>query len=168
MVSRTRDTLKRTSLKTKRRTFLLGWMAIALVTASSAFLGVGIHPGMADGENIQSVLLRPNSPLGPVLTTDQGFTLYVRTSDAVDPTGCVAVQSCIDVWRPVQPPSDGSPVSPGPGVAQLVGTVVQQSPTGQLSQVTYNGRPLYRYANDSAPGDMKGAGIGGVWLPAAP
>jgi predicted lipoprotein with Yx(FWY)xxD motif len=145
-----------------------GIMAFALAAVALAFAGEGTRIGMADGDSTQSILLRSNSPLGPVLTNDQGLTLYVRTSDAVDPTGCVSVQACIDVWHPLQAPSDGSSVTSGPGVAALIGTVMQQSPAGQITQVTYNGRPLYRYSNDSRPGDVKGAGIGGIWLPAAP
>ena len=35
-------------------------------------------------------------------------------------------------------------------------------------QVTYNGLPLYYFANDKAPGDTKGQGVGGVWFVAAP
>jgi hypothetical protein len=35
-------------------------------------------------------------------------------------------------------------------------------------QVTYNGSPLYYYANDAAAGDVTGQGIGGIWYIAAP
>jgi predicted lipoprotein with Yx(FWY)xxD motif len=31
-------------------------------------------------------------------------------------------------------------------------------------QVTYQGMPLYRYAADRAPGDMRGQGLGNVWF----
>jgi predicted lipoprotein with Yx(FWY)xxD motif len=30
--------------------------------------------------------------------------------------------------------------------------------------VSYNGMPLYYYAADSAAGDTKGQGVGGVWF----
>ena len=36
------------------------------------------------------------------------------------------------------------------------------------SQVTFNGEPLYLWAGDSAPGDMTGDGVGGVWHVARP
>ena len=30
-------------------------------------------------------------------------------------------------------------------------------------QATYKGHPLYTYAGDIAPGQVKGNGLGGVW-----
>ncbi|MGH9149067.1 MAG: hypothetical protein ACRD0F_01860, partial [Acidimicrobiales bacterium] len=36
------------------------------------------------------------------------------------------------------------------------------------AQVSYNGKPLYRYAGDSAPGQVTGDGIGGLWHVAKP
>ena len=35
-------------------------------------------------------------------------------------------------------------------------------------QVAYNGRPLYFFAGDTAPGDTKGQGLNDVWFVAAP
>jgi len=34
--------------------------------------------------------------------------------------------------------------------------------------VTYDGHPLYYFKADSAPGDTKGQGVGGVWFEVAP
>ncbi|MEO8540687.1 MAG: hypothetical protein ABI577_13190, partial [bacterium] len=31
-------------------------------------------------------------------------------------------------------------------------------------QIAYNGKPLYRYGPDKAPGDANGQGIGNVWF----
>jgi predicted lipoprotein with Yx(FWY)xxD motif len=31
------------------------------------------------------------------------------------------------------------------------------------TQGTYNGRPMYRFINDAAPGDANGDGVGGIW-----
>ena len=36
------------------------------------------------------------------------------------------------------------------------------------SQVTYDGMPLYFYAEDAEPGDATGEGVGGVWFIASP
>lgn len=32
-----------------------------------------------------------------------------------------------------------------------------------MVQATYKGHPLYTYAGDTAPGQVKGNGLGGVW-----
>ena len=32
------------------------------------------------------------------------------------------------------------------------------------TQVTYNGHPLYYFASDTAAGDAKGNGYGGIWF----
>jgi predicted lipoprotein with Yx(FWY)xxD motif len=34
--------------------------------------------------------------------------------------------------------------------------------------VTFNGWPLYTFANDKAPGQVNGQGVGGVWFVATP
>jgi predicted lipoprotein with Yx(FWY)xxD motif len=35
-------------------------------------------------------------------------------------------------------------------------------------QLSYNGHPLYRYAQDTAPGQTNGEGVGGKWFVATP
>jgi predicted lipoprotein with Yx(FWY)xxD motif len=52
----------------------------------------------------------------------------------------------------------------GPGIKGHVGEI--KRPEGTM-QLTYNGYPVYRYAMDSAAGDMKGEGVesfGGYWF----
>jgi hypothetical protein len=44
--------------------------------------------------------------------------------------------------------------------ADLVGTVGRPDGTQQL---TLNGWPLYRFAKDTAPGDVNGEGVDGTW-----
>lgn len=36
--------------------------------------------------------------------------------------------------------------------------------TDGTKQVTYGGHPLYYYLGDTAPGQTKGQGVGGVWF----
>ena len=47
----------------------------------------------------------------------------------------------------------------------LLGTIKRADGTVQL---TLHGWPLYRYAGDSAPGNVNGEGIGGVWFAVRP
>jgi predicted lipoprotein with Yx(FWY)xxD motif len=49
--------------------------------------------------------------------------------------------------------------------ASLLGTSPR---TDGAEQVTYNGWPLYYFANDAAPGDTNGQGVNDVWYVIAP
>ena len=54
----------------------------------------------------------------------------------------------------------------GDGVdAALIGTITRDDGT---TQVTYNGWPLYYFAEDTAPGDANGQGVGGKWFLVSP
>ena len=55
------------------------------------------------------------------------------------------------------------PATAGAGVTGKLATITRSD--GSM-QATYNGRPLYTYVADSAPGQAKGNGLnlnGGVW-----
>ena len=60
--------------------------------------------------------------------------------------------SCTQIWLPLAAPSSGQPTA-GDGVSGKLGTV--KRPDGKL-QVTLDGRPLYRFAQDSQPGKATG------------
>ena len=66
-------------------------------------------------------------------------------------------------------PTVGLPVMAGSGLtSSLVG--VTKRPDG-TSQVTYDGHPLYRFADDDGAGQTEGQGInafGGVWYVLSP
>lgn len=95
------------------------------------------------------------SDLGPILVDGQGLTLYLFTSDTQgEPTTCTG--GCAAAW-----PALTGEVTAGEGVdPALIGTVA--GPDG-TEQATYNGWPLYYYAEDAGPGDTTGQGVGGVW-----
>jgi predicted lipoprotein with Yx(FWY)xxD motif len=52
--------------------------------------------------------------------------------------------------------------------AGVNGTLATVSRPDGTVQVTYNGWPLYHFARDTAPGSVRGQGIGGVWFVAKP
>jgi len=93
--------------------------------------------------------------LGDVLTSG-GKTLYIFTpDDGATPT---CVDACATAWPPLA--ADGAAVA-GDGIdADDLTTVAR--PDGSM-QVAYYGWPLYFYANDAAPGDVTGQGVGGKW-----
>ena len=88
------------------------------------------------------------------LVNNQGMTLYYNTSDTAS---SVCSGGCASAWPPVVSTSVPSPVSALPGTLSLL-------TDANGSQVTYNGHPLYTYSGDSAPGQVNGDGVGGVWF----
>lgn len=100
-------------------------------------------------------------PYGDVLVDEAQLTLYVFTADSGGTSACA--DTCADNWPPVV--SGGAPIAAGAVRAGLLTTVERTDGTLQAS---YDGRPLYRYSGDSAPGDALGAGLGDRWYPVRP
>jgi predicted lipoprotein with Yx(FWY)xxD motif len=91
-----------------------------------------------------------------VLTNSKGFTLYSFAPDT--PTTSKCNGSCVTYWPPVK-----GPATAGAGVTGKLATITRSD--GSV-QATYDGRPLYTYVADTAPGQAKGNGLnlsGGVW-----
>lgn len=100
-------------------------------------------------------LIIGESDLGPIVTDEEGNTLYVFLPD--DQSDSVCYDQCEAAW----PPLVGA-FTAGSGVdATLLGTTTRTD--GSL-QVTYDGWPLYYFANDNAPGDTNGQGLNDVWF----
>ena len=93
--------------------------------------------------------------IGPVLADARGFTLYWHSKDTPMSSACTG--SCAKAW----PPVTGKPAA-AMGV-RLVGKFGTITRANGVLQATYKGHPLYTYAGDSAPGQVKGNGLGGVW-----
>ena len=102
--------------------------------------------------------------LGPVVHNGAGLTLY-RFDEDVPGSGVSACdQQCASTWPPVV-------VSPG---GKIFVDGVDPSQVGLLPrgngsyQVTLGGMPLYRFAQDSRPGETTGQGVNGTWFAATP
>ena len=98
---------------------------------------------------------------GGVLTSADGMTLYTFDSDTAGTSACNA--GCTTNWPPLTI-AGGAPTA-DPSLTGTVGTITRDDGT---TQVTYNGKPVYHYAGDTAAGDKNGDGIGGVWHVALP
>lgn len=93
------------------------------------------------------------------LTDAEGFSLYAFTLDVDRTSSCEG--PCADRW----PPFLGEPIA-GEGVDQsLLGNAERSN--GAI-QVTYNGMPLYRFVEDTSPGDRNGHGFNDVWFLVSP
>lgn len=123
-------------------------LAIALLTAGGA--GAAGKPG----KRVVAEALNPT--LGKtVLTTIKGRTLY---SLSVEKNGkFICTGPCLSVWHPLIVPAGVRPTGP-----VKLGTI--ERPEGG-TQVTYRGRPLYRFGADTKAGDANGEGIKdvGTW-----
>jgi predicted lipoprotein with Yx(FWY)xxD motif len=106
------------------------------------------------------------SPVGRILATPSGRTLYDFTPDTPTTSACTK-GLCVRLWPPLI--VTGTTPTVGRGLhGTLVGSV--RRPDGQL-QVTYGGHPLYTWIGDTTPGMITGQAllnVGGYWYVIAP
>jgi predicted lipoprotein with Yx(FWY)xxD motif len=129
-------------------------VAIVLVAVAVAGVGNVATPATASGA---AVVKSAKIDGATVLTNAAGLTVYVFAPDPRNKSTCYG--SCATYWPPVK-----GPVSAGPGVTGQLGTITR---TDGTKQATYNGRPLYTYIADTAPGQAHGNDInlnGGLWF----
>jgi predicted lipoprotein with Yx(FWY)xxD motif len=132
----------------------LGAGSLALL--AMVLLVAGVAQGA--GKPSKRVVATAQSPaLGKtVLTTLKGRTLY---SLSVEKNGkFICTGSCLSVWHPLVVPAGTKPTGP-----VKLGTIVR--PDNEVTQVTFKGKPLYRFGGDTKAGDDKGEGIKdvGTW-----
>jgi predicted lipoprotein with Yx(FWY)xxD motif len=130
-----------------------GLSVIALVLLGIAVAGAG-GAGSAGGgaPTVQAVQIGG----ARVLANAKGFTLYWFAPDTATKSNCNG--SCAAYWPPVK-----GPVTAGSGVTGRLGTIRRADGS---AQATYNGRPLYTYIGDTAPGQAHGNSLnlnGGLW-----
>ena len=110
--------------------------------------------------DVSLTLTLQHSPVGPILATGGGDTLYDFGPDTDTSSACVN-DGCVFQWPPL---TVMSPIRVGRGVdPSLVATI--RRPDGSR-QVTYGGHPLYTYNLDVTPGMVTGQAIdqdGGPW-----
>ena len=95
--------------------------------------------------------------LGDILVDREGMTLYMFDPDEQGPSTCYDV--CASTW----PPYVVDPAAIAGDDVDAMSLATREREDGSR-QVTYNGWPLYYYAQDAAPGDVNGQGVNGVWF----
>lgn len=130
---------------------LVGLLAMAAVVAACGGDDTGGEGAAADaGPSIRV----ESTDLGDILVDDSGTVLYLFTPDNQSDSTCY--DECEANW----PPLVGNAVA-GEGVdGGLLGTTERNDGS---TQVTYNGWPLYYFANDAAAGDTNGQAVNDVW-----
>jgi predicted lipoprotein with Yx(FWY)xxD motif len=96
------------------------------------------------------------TPLGEVLVDTKGMTLYGFTKDADGNSSCN--DKCAEAWPPLTVDSADLPAGLDP---QVFSVITRADGSHQLKAGKW---PLYRFAGDSAPGDVNGQGSGGSWF----
>lgn len=103
-----------------------------------------------------TVMVR-DSKLGSILTDSAGKSLYVFDKDQAGAMTSACTGGCAAIWPALT--VTGTPTA-GPGVP---GQLSAAGASGGGTQVAWNGRLLYEYSRDQAPGDTNGDGVGGIW-----
>jgi predicted lipoprotein with Yx(FWY)xxD motif len=135
-------------------------MRVAALLAVGVLLGAcgsddgdSAGAGTDEGGSTATVEVAETS-LGEVLTDGDGMTLYLFTQDQEGQSSCE--DDCLAAW----PPLEGEATA-GDGVDEsLLGTIERSDGS---TQATYNGHPLYYFAQDAEEGDVAGQGVNDVW-----
>lgn len=136
-------------------------MAAALAV-SLALTAAAIAAGQSAATG--AVVKTRKTSLGTILVNAQGRTLYMFMKDKRDKSACSG--QCATYWPPLI--TSGKPHAGAGAKATLLATFKRSD--GRM-QVTYNGHPLYRFAQDTKAGQTNGEGssaFGAKWYAVSP
>jgi predicted lipoprotein with Yx(FWY)xxD motif len=96
---------------------------------------------------------KPVGSAGTILVAgSNGMTVYMFTKDVKDSGTSVCTGGCAETWPALTVAAGATPT----GSAGVTGTLATITRDDGALQVTYNGKPLYFFKNDKAPGDLNG------------
>ena len=131
------------------RTAPLSALAVLAALALSACGSTSGHAKGGGSSATDTVSLASVSGVGKVLVNSKGFALYSPVQEKSGTIRCTG--SCTSIWVPLT--TKGSPSAPA---GLQLGTVMR--PDGK-TQVTFKGKPLYLFAEDSSPKKVTGNGV---------
>jgi predicted lipoprotein with Yx(FWY)xxD motif len=147
----------------RRWTPLIALSALVLLSACQPAGGGATSAASETAGAADTVALAAaETDAGTSLVGPDEMTLYVFTQDSEGESTCSG--DCAELWPPFEVPSEVT-IDVAEGVTGEVGLIERDDGT---TQVTYDGMPLYFYAEDAEPGDAEGEGVGGVWFIASP
>jgi predicted lipoprotein with Yx(FWY)xxD motif len=119
---------------------------------------------MSEAPTDATVLAEEVGDAGTILVDGAtGLTLYLFTEDEKDSGESACNEGCIAAWPALTVEAGETPTG-GAGVdAAKLGTITRDDGD---TQVTYDGLPLYFFAQDTQPGDLKG--VYPMWETVAP
>jgi predicted lipoprotein with Yx(FWY)xxD motif len=136
---------------------LLGAIVLAACGGGSGANGVAPPKTTTGGP---ATIGPAKTSLGTILVDSHARTVYLFKGDVGTRSACSG--ACAQAWPPLL--AHGRPRIGSGAKAPLIGTVRRSDGT---VQVTYNGHPLYRFAQDHKPGDVAGQGLtafGAQWF----
>jgi predicted lipoprotein with Yx(FWY)xxD motif len=121
--------------------------ALAVAGLSASTFAASSATAATSPRTARVIATAKNPTLGTILKS--GTSVY-----ALKPSTTPCTAECLKVWPPVLLPTGVTAPTAGAGVdAAKLGTVAAAN--GAL-QITYSGQPLYWFAKDKAPGQVKG------------
>ena len=118
-----------------------------------------ISPIRTNVSTISGVSTKTDSRLGPYLTNDQGFSLYVNLKDGPNNIACNG--DCLKKWPPAMI-TENQRIS----IAEELNgeKLMSMKADDGRTQLTYFDYPLYYYVMDVEPDEKKGQGIDNFYL----
>ena len=98
-----------------------------------------------------------STKFGKIVVNGRGMSAYFYDLDKANSGKSVCSGVCLTYWPPILSATSKPTAS---GISGRISTIATS--TGKR-QITINGRPIYTYALDKAPGDVNGQGVQGIW-----
>jgi predicted lipoprotein with Yx(FWY)xxD motif len=115
-------------------------------------LSVALLAVSAGGAFAAEPAMQADSSMGKIYTDAKGMTLYTFDKDEAGKSNCY--DKCAINWPPFLAAADAVPEGEW--------TIIER--TDGTKQWAYEGKPLYLWIEDKAPGDVTGEGKGdGTW-----
>jgi len=131
------------------KTISLTALALAAAALSACGGSSSQQAKSGGGSPTDTVSLASVSGVGKVLVNSKGFALYSPAQEQGGTIRCTG--SCTSIWVPLT--IKGTPSGPA---GLKLGTIMR--PDGR-TQVTFNGKPLYVFVEDSSPKSVSGNGV---------
>ncbi|HYA44928.1 MAG TPA: hypothetical protein VED59_04920 [Acidimicrobiales bacterium] len=146
---------RRSELTGTRRRWSRFTTPIAAAAVTLGTLAAATPAAQASPSGHVKVSIATAPKLGKILVDQSGLALYYDTANKPGHWACSG--GCLTAWPPLVLPKGQTAATAGKGITGL-GTV--HGPSGL--QVTWDGKPLYTYVEDSR-GKVLGQGTGGIW-----
>jgi predicted lipoprotein with Yx(FWY)xxD motif len=127
-----------------RASMLAGALALAACGSGTS--------GADAGSSADTTVAVRSTDGGSVLTDAQGRTLY--ESDQEDGEALCTSSDCTAIWAPLTVSGDAAPTGP----SEVTGSLSTIDRSDGSRQVTLDGKPLYTFSFDHAPGETGGDG----------